>query len=124
MDELVYLYRLKESKEHGYYELVPWERRTRIVRDLPSSFRYWKSHFFFVSKDDWETPSDKVWGDLLRLLHRWRTPSLGVSLFLPAFCSSFVLVHSVVANSFVHCLVQSRDGPSLRVGISNVLRLP
>ena len=43
VDELVYLYRLKESKEHGYYELVPWERRTRIVWDLPSSFRYWKS---------------------------------------------------------------------------------
>ena len=40
VDELVYLYRLKESKEHGYYELLPWERRTRIVRDLPSSFRY------------------------------------------------------------------------------------
>ena len=40
VDELVYLYRLKESEEHGYYELVPWERRTRIVQDLPSSFRY------------------------------------------------------------------------------------
>ena len=40
VDELVYLYCLKEFKEHGYYELVPWERRTRIVRDLPSSFRY------------------------------------------------------------------------------------
>ena len=23
VDELVYLYRLKESKEHGYYELLP-----------------------------------------------------------------------------------------------------
>ena len=40
VDELVYLYRLKVSKEHGYYELVPWERRTRIVRNLPSSLRY------------------------------------------------------------------------------------
>ena len=52
VDELVYLYRLKESKEHGYYELVPWERRTRIVQDLPSSFKYWKSRFFFMSRDD------------------------------------------------------------------------
>ena len=34
VDELVYLYRLKESKEYGYYELVPW------VRDLPSLFWY------------------------------------------------------------------------------------
>ena len=40
VDELVYLYRLKESKEHGHYELLPWERRARIVQDLPSSFRY------------------------------------------------------------------------------------
>ena len=45
IDELVYLYRLKASKEYGYYELVPWERSTRIVRGLPSSFRYWKSRF-------------------------------------------------------------------------------
>ena len=52
VDELVYLYRLKESKVHGCNKLVPWERRTRIVRDLPSSFRYWKFHFFFVSGDD------------------------------------------------------------------------
>ena len=53
--ELTYPYRLKESKECGYYELVPWERRTRIVKGLPSSFRYWKSRFFFVSGDDFET---------------------------------------------------------------------
>ena len=31
VDKLVYLYRLKASKEHGYYELLTWERRTRIV---------------------------------------------------------------------------------------------
>ena len=60
VDELVYLYCLKSSKEHEYYELVPWERRTRIVRDFPSSFRYWKSRLFFVFGDDFETPSNKV----------------------------------------------------------------
>ena len=49
VDKLVYLYYLNESKKHGYYELLPYERRTRIVRDLPSLFRYWKSRFFFVS---------------------------------------------------------------------------
>ena len=70
VDEFVYLYRLESSKEHGYYELVPWERRTRIVQDLPSSFKYWKSRFFFVSGDDWETPSNEVRGDLPRFLHR------------------------------------------------------
>ena len=82
VDELIYLYRLKESKEHRYYKLVPWERRTRIIQDLPSSFKYWKSRFFFVSGDDWETPSDEVWGNLPRLLRRWRTPNLGSSLFI------------------------------------------
>nr|XP_023924366.1 uncharacterized protein LOC112035768 [Quercus suber] len=56
VDELVYLYHLKVSEEHGYYELVPWERRTRIVKGLPSSFRYWKSRFFFVSGDDLRLP--------------------------------------------------------------------
>ena len=40
VSELVHLYRMKESKEYGYYELVPWARRARIVRGLPSSFRY------------------------------------------------------------------------------------
>ena len=51
MGELVHMYRLKESKEYGYYELVPWERKTRIVKGLPSSFKYWKLRFFFVSGD-------------------------------------------------------------------------
>ena len=60
VSELVHLYRLKESKEYGYYELVPWERRARIVRGLPSSFRYWKSCFFFVSGDDFETPASEA----------------------------------------------------------------
>ena len=82
VDKLIYLYHLKESKEHGYYKLVPWERRTKIVKRLPSSFKYWKSRFFFVSEDDFETPSNEVWGDLSRLLRRWRTPTLGASLFL------------------------------------------
>ena len=60
VDELVYLYHLKESKEYGYYKLVPWVREARIVRDLPSSFRYWKSRLFFVFRDEFETLSSKV----------------------------------------------------------------
>ena len=82
VDELVYLYYLKKSKEHGYYELVPWERRTKIIKGLPLSFRYWKSRFFFVSRDDFETLSGEVWGDLPRLHRRWGTPTLGATLFL------------------------------------------
>ena len=81
VSELVHLYRLKESKEYGYYELVPWARRARIVRGLPSSFRYWKSHFFFVSRDDFKTPTSEAWGDIPRLLHQWGTPHLNASTF-------------------------------------------
>ena len=68
VDKLVYLYCLKEPKEYGYYELVSWVREARIVKDLPFSFRYWKSQFFFVSEDEFETLPGEVWGDVPRLL--------------------------------------------------------
>ena len=91
--ELIHMYCLKESKEYGYYELVPWGRKTRIVKGLPSSFWYWKSRFFFVSGDDFETPSSRNWGDVLRLLRQWGTPTLDVSIFL--FVPSFLFVYCV-----------------------------
>ena len=81
VSELVHLYRLKESKEYEYFELIPWARRARIVKGLPSSFRYWKSRFIFVSGDDFETPASEAWGDVPRLLRRWGTPHLGASTF-------------------------------------------
>ena len=98
VDELVYLYRLKASKEYGYYELVPWERSIRIVKGLPSSFKYQKSRFFFVSGDDFETPFGRVWGELPRLHHRWGTPTLGASMFFFIFLS-FILLIVAIANS-------------------------
>ena len=119
--EFIYLYRLKESKEYGYYKLVPWERRTRIVRGLPLSFRYWKSRFFFVSGDDFETPSRRDWGDIPRLLRQWGTLTLGASVFLPVVFS-FVVFAVIVTNSFASCFVQLRDGLSSKVGIRRVLR--
>ena len=103
--ELIYLYHLKESKEYGYYELVPWEMRTRIVRGLPLSFRYWKSRFFFLSGDDFEIPSSRDWGDILTLLRRWGTPTLGASVFLPVVFS-FVVFAVIVTDSFVFCFKQ------------------
>ena len=90
--ELVHLYYLKESKEYGYYELVLWARRARIVRDLPSSFRHWKSHFFFVSGDNFETPASEVWGDIPRLLRWWGTLHLGATIFSIVCWFLFVLI--------------------------------
>ena len=95
VDEFMYLYHLKESKEYGYYELVPWVKKARIVTDLPSSFKYWKLRFSFVFGDDWETPSDEVWGDILRLLHRWKA----LSLVALSFCKSFPPFYS--SSSFL-----------------------
>ena len=70
INEFIHLYRLKESKEFGYYEFVPWNRKSCLVVDLPSSFHYWKSKYFFVSGDSWETLSDDLWGNVPRLLRR------------------------------------------------------
>ena len=119
VDELVYLYRLKESKEHGYYELVPWERRTRIIRGLPSSFRYWKSRFFLYP------------GTTLRPSPiRFRVISQGCSVSGESynqvrhyFFSSidFFCVHFIVTNSFAPCFVQLRDGPNLKAGTGSTL---
>ena len=77
LNEFVHLYHLKESKEFGYYEFVPWDRKSRLIVNLPSSFRYWKSRYFFMSGDGWETLSDDFWGDASRLLRWWETPQLG-----------------------------------------------
>lgn len=56
LNKFVHLYRLKELKEFGYYKFVPWFKKARIIVDLPSSFRYWKSRYFFISGDDWRLP--------------------------------------------------------------------
>ena len=78
INEFVHLYRLKESKEFGYYEFVPWNRKACLVVDLLSSFRYRKSRYFFVSGDGWETLPNDLWGNIPRLLCQWETPLLGV----------------------------------------------
>ena len=119
--ELVHMYRLKGSKEYGYYELVPWERKIRIAKGLLSSFRYWKLRFFFMSRDNFETPSSRDWGDIPRSLRRCRTLTLGASVFLP-IVSSFVIFAVIITNSFASFFVQLKDGLSLKVGIRSVLR--
>ena len=68
LNEFIFLYCLKESKEFGYYEFMPWDKRSRLIVDLPSSFYYWKFRYFFVSGDGWETHFDDFWGDVPRLL--------------------------------------------------------
>ena len=93
LNEFVHLYCLKESKEFGYYELVLWDRKSRLVANLPSSFYYWKSRYFFVSSDGWETLSDDFWRDVPRLLRRWETPQLGAFASHEIFLSLFLFIY-------------------------------
>ena len=60
LDKFVHLYRLKELKEFRFYELVAWDRKSWLIVNLPSSFRYWKSRYFFMFGDGWETLSEDL----------------------------------------------------------------
>ena len=77
--------------------------------------------FFFVSGDDFETPSGEVWGDLLRLHRRWGTLTLGASLFLSRHLS-FVAFTVLAIDSFTSCFTQLRDVLNLRVVIKSMCR--
>ena len=122
INEFVHLYHLKESKEFEYYEFIPWDRKSRLVADLPSSFRYWKSRYFFVSGDSWETLSDDFWGNVPRLLRRWETPLLGafaphempLFFFFPFFFSfklMFILV--ITPDLFLLLCFVAKKSPEL-----------
>ena len=49
LNEFLYLYRLKPSTHYGHFELLPWNRESRIIRSFPTSFCDWKSQYFFIS---------------------------------------------------------------------------
>ena len=70
LNKFLYLYRLKPSTHYGYFELLPWNRESRIIRSFPTSFHDWKSQYFFVSRSGWETMSDDLWGKVLWLLRK------------------------------------------------------
>ena len=121
LDEFVHLYCLKESKEYGYYELVPCVRKARIVTDLPSSFRYWKSRYFFVFRVGWKTLSDDFQGEVPKLLRWWMAPSLGALSFQLLVCSLFFFfLFKLVTNPLVS--LQLRSVPSLKVGTRHASR--
>ena len=98
LNEFLHLYRLKPSTHYGYFELLPWYRESRIVCSFPTSFRDWKSQYFFVSRSGWETMTDDLWGEVPWLLRKWEIPSLGASLHL--FVKSAILTrHSLIFPS-------------------------
>ena len=76
VDELIYLYRLKASKEHGYYELVPWEWKTRIVRVYLCLLGIGSPGFSLCLGTVLRLPLARFGVISPRLHHRWGNPDL------------------------------------------------
>jgi len=53
-DEFLHFYRLRKSKDPGYWEFKPWDRASRSILYSPSSLRNWKPNFFFILGSGWE----------------------------------------------------------------------
>ena len=53
-DKFLHFYRLRKSKDPGYYEFKLWDRASRLILDYPSSFRKRKPNLFFIFGSDWE----------------------------------------------------------------------
>ena len=69
---LLDLFTVKEAAE-GFLYLSKRSNAPLIISDLPSSHKYWKEHYFFVSGRRWEyDPTDQE--DTLSVLAVWTTP--------------------------------------------------
>ena len=63
---------MKEAAE-GFLYLSKLVSTPLIISDLPSSHKFWKESYFFVSGHSWEyNPLDKE--DTLGVLAAWTTP--------------------------------------------------
>lgn len=97
IDEFLHFYRLRKSKDLGYWEFKPWGRSSRLVLNSPSSIWNWKTIFFFIPDDGWEFASSEDLDDAPRLLHSWGTPVFGAlfcmfSLYACSFQPDAVLM--------------------------------
>ena len=70
INEFLFSYRLKASTHYGFFELLPWDR---------------KSRYFFIFGLGWETLFDDFWREIPRLLQKWEVPMLGAY-----FCDPFL----------------------------------
>ena len=119
LNEFLYLYRLKPSTHYGYFELLPWNRESKIVYNFLTSFRDQKSQYLFISGSGWETMSNDLWGEVPQLLQKWEIPSLGTSLFLFIKLAILTLLFSEFFFFFQFLFV-----PCQRNVIKDELKLP
>ena len=89
-NEFLYFYRLRKSKDPGYYEFKLWDRASRLILNYPSSLRNWKPNFFFVFGSGWELIPGKDLDEYPKFFHSWGVPVPGVS-FSSLCCFSFLL---------------------------------
>ena len=109
LNKFLFLYCLKGSTHDGYFELLPWARKSRIGRGFPSSFCDWKSWLFFVSGMGWETLSNDFWVEVPRLLRKWEVPALSAYFH----CSFFVFLPCFDYSSDEAWLFTALDRPDL-----------
>ena len=79
MDEFLHLYRLRHSKDLGYWEFKPWDRSSRLILNSPSFLQNCKTSFFFISGEGWETIPGEDPSEAPKLLCCWGTPVSGAS---------------------------------------------
>ncbi|KAK9993437.1 hypothetical protein SO802_023140 [Lithocarpus litseifolius] len=104
LNEFPFLYKLKPSTHYEYFELSPWDKQTKIVHEFPTSFRDWKSSYFFVF-GEFEMLSNDLWGEVPRLLRRWEIPILVALFFSSRLCFLFILLISDSLTFFLICFV-------------------
>ena len=91
IDEFLHFYRLRRSKDLGYWEFKPWGRSSRLVLDSPSSLQNWKTNFFFVSGDGWVYTPGEDPDNAPKLLHSWGTPVSGASWYIFIYIHIYIL---------------------------------
>jgi len=87
-DEFLHFYRLRKSKDLGYYEFKPWDRTFRLILNYPLSLRNWKPNFFFVFGSGWEFIPGEDLDEAPKFFRSWGVPVFLVfQLLFPSFMS-------------------------------------
>ena len=90
-DEFLHFYRLRKSKDPGYYEFKSWDRASRLILDCLSSLWNWKPNLFFVSRSGWEFILGEDLDEAPKFFQSWGIPMSGAS-FSSFCCFSFLFV--------------------------------
>ena len=88
-DEFLHFFRLRKSKDPGYYEFKPWDTASRLILNYPSSLRNSKPNFFFVSRSGWELDPGEDLDEAPKFFCSWGVPVSSVS-FSCFCCFSFL----------------------------------